>query len=304
VLPRAPIPWTTWPPVLLAWRRRHWRPSAPPSVQGDTGDGRAGDESAPFIVITGGSEGIGLALAHRFAAAGHNVMVVARSASNVVAAADALMRKYQIVAVGLAVDVTRADAALAIDQALIDADGYCDVLINNAGMGLSGDFMDATPDDIDQVLQLNIAALTRLTRHFLPAMRARGRGGILNVSSLAALTPGPYQAVYYASKAYVLSLTEALAHEVAGQGVTMSALVPGATDTAFHRRMGATSALYSRILPMPTPETVARLAYRRFRIGQRVIAPGIIATIAVFGARVTPHWILVPLMAAILKLRP
>jgi uncharacterized protein len=295
VPPRTPKHWTPWPTALSAWRRRHWRPSANPKSD-DT-------DFAPFVVITGGTDGIGLAFAQRFASAGHNVVLVARSVAAVRAVADVLVREHHIVAIGLALDVTAPDAPARIDQTLVDAGGYCDVLINNAGVGLAGPVLAATPEAIEHVLELNIVALTRLTRHFVPLMCARGRGGLLNVSSLAAITPGPHQAVYYASKAYVLSLTEALAHEVAGQGVTVSALVPSAVATQFHARMGATSALYTRILPTPTPETVARLAYRRFRLGQRVIAPGVVATVAMFGARLTPHWMLVPLVGAILKLR-
>jgi uncharacterized protein len=295
VPPSEPKIWTPWPTALTSWRRRYWRPSARL-----TPDDR---EFAPFVVITGGTDGIGLALAHRFASVGHNVLVVARSVPTVRAVADVLTREHTSAAIGLALDVTASDAAARIDQALVDAGGYCDVLINNAGVGLAGPVLEATPEAIERVLQLNIAALTRLTRHFVPSMCARGRGGILNVASLAAYTPGPYQAVYYASKAYVLSLTEALAHEVAGQGVTVSALVPGAIATSFHKRMGAEAALYTRLLPMPTPETVARLAYRRFRWGQRVIAPGIVATLAMLGARLMPHWILVPLVGVILKLQ-
>jgi uncharacterized protein len=257
----------------------------------------------PFVVITGGSEGLGLAFAHRWAAAGHNVMIIARTDSTLRSVADGLSRQYSSSVVPLALDVTAENAPAIIDAALCDAGGYCDVLINNAGLGLSGPFVEASPASLDQLLHLNILALTRLSRHFLPPMLVRGHGGLLNVASLAAYTPGPYQAAYYASKAYVLSLTEALAHEAAGHGVTISALVPGAVATKFHTRMGATSALYTHLLAMPSPETIARLTYRRFRLGQRVIAPGVFATLSAISARFVPHGILVPLVGVILRPR-
>ena len=118
-----------------------------------------------------------------------------------------------------------------------------------------------------RLLDLNVRALTALTRHFLDGMRVRGRGGILNVASLGGYTPGPYQAAYYASKAYVLSLTEAMAAETAGEGVRVCALAPGPVDTGFHARMGAEGAFYRYLLPPASAEAVARAGYRGFALG-------------------------------------
>ena len=119
-------------------------------------------------------------------------------------------------------------------------------------MGLAGPFHDQAPDAIAQLLDLNVRALTALTRHFLAGMRVRGRGGILNLASLGAYAPGPNQAVYYASKAYVLSFSEAIASETAGEGVRITAVAPGPVNTRFHARMGAEHALY-RYLVAPAP---------------------------------------------------
>ncbi len=144
----------------------------------------------------------------------------------------------------LPLDVTTPDAVAKIEAALAAHGAYADVLVNNAGMGLAGPFHAHPPDDVLRLIDLNVRALSHLTRHFLPGMRVRGRGGILNVASLGGYAPGPNQAVYYASKAYVLSLTEAIAAETAGEGVRVCALAPGPVNTMFHARMGAENAFY------------------------------------------------------------
>ena len=123
-------------------------------------------------------------------------------------------------------DVARADAAEIITSGLRQAGLYLDVLVNNAGIGLAGPFLTQAPDDLSHLIAVNIDGLTRLTRAALPDMIARQRGGILNMASLGAYVPGPNQAAYYASKSYVLSLTEALASEVSGQGVRVAAVAP------------------------------------------------------------------------------
>ena len=275
------------------WRRRRW--VADPAALA------AFDGLLPMTVITGASAGIGLALAHRFAAAGHDLLLIARSGDVLDQVGAEITLQYRVRAVPLALDITAADATERFDAALAAAKAYADVAVNNAGVGLSGDFAAHGPENLDQLIALNISALTRITRHVLPGMLVRGRGGILNIASLAAYTPGPYQAAYYASKAYVLSLTEALAHEVAGRGVLVSVVAPGAVATGFHRRMGATSALYTKLLPMLSAASVADHTYQRFRLGQRVIVPGVFNPLAMVGARVMPHRILVALVGLILK---
>ncbi len=118
------------------------------------------------------------------------------------------------------------------------------MLVNNAGIGLSGRFDDHSHEEIEALLALNVTALTRLMRHVLPQMRARGRGGVLNIASLGGYVPGPHQAVYYASKAYVISLSEAVASELAGTGVRVAVVAPGPVATGFHAAMGAENARY------------------------------------------------------------
>jgi uncharacterized protein len=261
------------------------------------------DGLTPMTVVTGASEGIGLALAKRFAAAGNDVLMIARRPEVLEKVAAEITLQYRVRAVPLALDMTAAAALPAIDAALAAAKSYADIAVNNAAIGLCGDFATMAPADLDRLIALNISALTGLTRHVLPAMLIRGRGGILNVASLGAYTPGPYQAAYYASKAYVLSLTEALTHEVAGHGVTVAAVAPGAVATGFHARMGAASALYTKLLPMPSAQSVADFAYWRFRLGQRVSVPGLVNGLAMLGARIMPHRILLVVAGAILKPR-
>src|SRR5262249_24189263 len=154
----------------------------------------------------------------------------------------------RVEAVALPADVTRPETIAAIEAALVQRQAYADVLVNDAGIGLAGAFPSHPPEALQRLLDLNVRALTDLTPHFLPGMLIRGRGGVLNLASLGAYAPGPYQAVYYASKAYVLSLTEAVAAETAGQGVRITALAPGPVQTGFHRRMGNERALHHSLM--------------------------------------------------------
>ena len=190
-----------------------------------------------------------------------------------------------------------------IEQRLAEQGLYVDVLVNNAGVGISGPFTGSAPEDVECLMALNIAALTRLMRRFLPAMCLRGRGGVLNVASLGGFTPGPYQAAYYASKAYVIVLTEAVAWEARGQGVRLSVLVPGPVETEFHRRMGSESALYRKLLWSPPPERVARAAYWGYLWGRCIVAPGPVSYLAALVTRITPHTVLIPMIAFLLKPR-
>ncbi len=173
----------------------------------------------PVTVVTGGSRGIGLALARRFAEAGHDVVLVARNVGPLQEAATQIARDFSVKAFPMTLDVTQADAPRKLDEYLAAHGLYLDVLVNNAGVGLAGPFAAHDEADVMHLLDLNIAALTRLMHHALTGMQARARGGILNVASLGGLAPGPYQAAYYASKAYVISLTEAVGYETAGAGV-------------------------------------------------------------------------------------
>lgn len=281
--------------LLQAWRRRWWRP--------DTAALAAYDGLKPMTVVTGASEGIGYALACRFAAAGSDLILVARRPDPLEAAAERIRAEYKVETVALPADVTRPETIAAIEAALTARRAYADVLVNSAGMGLAGAFLSQSPEAVQRLLDLNVSALTELLRHFLPGMRVRGRGGVLNLASLGAYAPGPYQAVYYASKAYVLSLTEAVASETAGEGVQISALAPGPVNTGFHKRMGSGRAFYRHLVLPASPESVAAAGYRGFAFGWRVIVPGILNPALAVAMRILPHRIVIPIVGWLLKRR-
>jgi uncharacterized protein len=254
---------------------------------------------APAVIITGGSRGIGYALAQRFLEKGHRAVIVARNADQLATAAATLKTIGDVETI--ACDASDPDAWQVISAALDEKKLYADVLVNCAAMGIGDPFADNDPEALSRLVALNVATVTRLTRTALPAMLARRQGGIINVASLGGAVPGPNQAAYYASKAYVLSLTEAIASEVAGQGVRISTLLPGPVDTRFHHRMGAQRSLYRLVLPSMTASRVARSAYRGFWLGNRVIVPGIINTFFYISLRLLPHVVSVPMMAWLLR---
>lgn len=280
--------------LLEAWRRRWWQP----------------DETAlaayaglrPMVLVTGGSEGIGYALARRFAAAGNDVMLIARRAEPLERAAAAIRADLKVEAVELPVDVTAPNAIATIDRALAAHRAYADVLVNSAGIGFAGPFHAQAPEDVMRLVDLNVRALTALTRHYLGGMRVRGRGGVLNLASLGGFTPGPYQAAYYASKAYVISLTEAIAAEIAGEGVRVCALAPGPVRTAWHDRAGAGAAFYRYLLP-PSAASVAQAGYCGYMLGLRVVVPGLLHPFLAVALRIMPHSITTPLIRWLLKPR-
>lgn len=254
----------------------------------------------PAVVITGGARGIGLALAKRFTEDGRRVMLIGRKETSLRSACSELRATQASEPLVLALDVTGSDAGRRIDEAL-DAQGcYLDILINNAAVGLAGDFVEQHPEELDALVQLNVTAMTRLTRHALAPMITRGRGGIINMASLGGLMPGPYQAAYYASKAYVVSLTRAVASETAGRGVRVVSVLPGPVETSFHAEMGGNNALYRYIMPSLTPDEVASSVSRGYRLGHRLIVPGIFNWLVSRFAGIIPYNILVPIVGGLL----
>ncbi len=229
--------------------------------------------------------------------------MIARSATTLEPAAAAVHAATGIQTIALCLDVTAADAAERIDAILAANSLHVGILINNAGVGLGGPFAEHSPTDVARLIDLNVRALTLLTRHVLPGLLQRGTGGIINIASLGGFAPGPYQAAYYASKAYVLSLTRALSWEIAGSGVHACVVTPGPVETKFHARMGADAAFYRHLMPAMTSNAVARSTWRGWRIGLHVIQPGVFTPLLSLAMRVLPWLMLVPLVGWLLRKR-
>jgi uncharacterized protein len=240
------------------------------------------------VLLTGASSGIGWDLAPLFAADGHSLILVARSADRLGRLAEQLQSRYKVGAVAVPIDLAEPAAPEELYHLLEEQGMPVDVLVNNAGFGTHGPFALSDLSAELQMIQLNCTALTHLTRLFLPYMLRRKRGRILNLASIAAFQPGPYMAVYYASKAYVLSFSEAIAAELEGTGVTVTALCPGPTDTAFQKRAGVENSRLFRANTM-TSADVARIGYRALMKGQRLVITGAKNKALAFATRLTPR---------------
>lgn len=238
-------------------------------------------------LITGASGGIGEAFARKMAASGYNVILVARSADKLHALAQALTA-HNITATALPYDLTKPEAPQQLYMALQDQGLTVDLLINNAGYGTYGKFHETELAQELNMIQLNITALVDLTHRFLPGMIERRRGRILNVASTAAFQPGPLMAVYYASKAFVLHFSEALANELAGTGVTVTALCPGPTTSGFQARADMAD---SKLVQsgMMTVEAVVERGYAGLLAGETVIIPGLSNQLSAFATRFFPR---------------
>lgn len=261
------------------------------------------ETTRPITVVTGGSEGIGLAIARLLAERGRDLLLVARRPERLAKAASELSATSSVRVATLALDLVQENACEALDAELARLGAHVDLLVNAAGAGQSGSFADADPQDLERIGALNMAVPTRLMRHVMPGMRQRRSGGILNVASLGGYVPGPYQATYYASKAYLISLSEAVAAEVRQDGVRVTVVAPGPVNTEFHAKMNAESAFYRRFLPSATPESVARWAVRGYELGLRVVVPGVLDIVGAVALRLVPHVLLVPFMAWLLDPR-
>jgi uncharacterized protein len=226
-----------------------------------------------MALVTGASGGIGEELARLFAADGHDLVLVARSRDKLSHLAEELKAKHGIDARVLASDLARPEAPQEIFDELNVKGVRVDALVNNAGFGSYGLFAETDLKSELDLLQVNIVALTHLSKLFLPSMIARRHGYVMNVASTAAFQPGPLMAVYYASKAYVLHLSEALSNECEGTGVRVSALCPGPTETGFAAAAGlGDSKLFDRAVM--DARTVAIEGYRGLFAGKAIVIPG------------------------------
>ncbi|MCW5693612.1 MAG: SDR family oxidoreductase [Pseudolabrys sp.] len=243
--------------------------------------------SRPVTLITGASSGIGVELARVFARHGHALALTARRIERLNALADEIERSGQPRPIVIGADLTKPDPARAIGEALTAAGAEAQYVVNNAGFGLVGSAAKLDRAEQLQIIDVNQRALTELSLAFVPCLE-RHRGGILNVGSVAGFLPGPGSAVYYASKAYVLSFSEALASELAPRGIRVTCLCPGPVPTEFAERAG----VKSKIAPGPlvhTAEMVAEAGYRGLMAGTPVVVPGVGNKVVTLMVRVLPR---------------
>jgi hypothetical protein len=245
-------------------------------------------------VVTGASSGIGLEFAKILARHGYNLVLVARDEVRLNEIAGELGKENNVTVKVVVRDLSNQAAPTEIYDLLRNESVSVDVLVNCAGTATLGPFAQADLTSQMKMIQLNVLATTSLTHLFLKDMLNKGRGKILNVASTAAFQPGPLMAVYYATKAYVLLFSEAIANEVSGSGVSVTALCPGPTITAFQVKTGTdqTRLFHSRILDILPAETVAKIGYSGLMSNKTVVIPGLKNKIVVFLVRLMPRqWI-------------
>jgi len=242
------------------------------------------------VLITGASSGIGLELARCFAAEGSRLILLARNTEALETLAAELRRTCHIETLVLTADLSRPETPARVARELQGRGIVVDVLVNNAGFGAQGAFAGLPLPRQLEMIQVNITALTELTGLLLPRMIERRRGGVLNVGSVAGFLPGPGMAVYYATKAFVLSFTEALAEELAGTGLKVTVLCPGPTESNFGNVARGQKARRLKT-PKMTAAVVAGYGHRAFRQGRRLAVPGLQNRLMIFLVRITPRWL-------------
>jgi short-subunit dehydrogenase len=242
------------------------------------------------VLVTGASSGIGLELAERFAADGSDLVLVARSENRLAELAAGLRQRHGVEVRVEPLDLRQPAAPRELFERLDGDRIEIDVLVNNAGFGERGSVANLDLQRQLDMVQVNVAAVTALTRLFLPGMIERNRGGVLNVGSTAGFQPGPYMTVYYATKAFVLSFSEGLHEELKGTQVRVSCLAPGPTTTGFAAAAHMTDSRLFRLGAM-TAARVARAGHDGFRRGRAVVVPGLRNRFLISTARFSPRWL-------------
>ncbi len=243
----------------------------------------------PTVLITGASGGIGYELTKLFARDRYNLVLVARSESKLQLLASELIERFGIVVKIIVKDLSLPESPEQIWQELQTEGIKIDVLVNNAGFATYGFFAENELQVELKMMQLNMVTLTHLTKLFLPEMLARQKGKILNIASTAAFQPGPLMAVYYATKSYVLSFSEALANELQGTGITVTALCPGPTASGFQARANMENSKLVKDKSIMDANKVASIGYRGLLNNQTVIVPGLQNKLLALIVRFTPR---------------
>jgi uncharacterized protein len=256
----------------------------------------------PIALITGASSGIGADLAREAAKDGHDVVLSARRVEPMRALAREL-ESYGAAATILAADLSKPEGPAELVRAIDQRGLAIDLLINNAGLGANGPFAESDLRRVGEMLQVNIVALTELTRLVLPAMVARKRGRVMLLASTASFQPGPLMAVYCATKAYVLSFGEAISYELRNSGVTVTTVCPGATATEFSRVAGTENiGLHkSAMSSVMGSAEVARIGYQGTKAGRRVVITGLRNRVMASVARVSPHAVVLPMVNSMMS---
>ncbi|MEO1205146.1 MAG: SDR family NAD(P)-dependent oxidoreductase [Pseudomonadota bacterium] len=253
------------------------------------------------LLVTGASEGIGVELARAFADTADEIVLIARRADKLSETSKMLSKRLDQPVHPLAVDLTDDDALARIDAFLDEKKLAVRVLINNAGVAYAGVALDQHPQTLATMLDLNMRVPALLTHRFLPGMMREGAGGVVNISSLGGFYPGPYQAHYYATKAYLNSLGKALNYEAGSMGVRVLTVAPGPVGTRIHAKMGSDNALYRYVLPSLSAERVANDSRWAYALGRRTLVPGIVNRLMSIISGVVPHVVLMPLLALLLR---
>jgi short-subunit dehydrogenase len=242
---------------------------------------------AGTALVTGATSGIGLHLAHELARNGHALVLVAPIEDELRNVAASIEREFPAGVRYVACDLEREDALERIARAI--GDGPIDVLVNNAGRGQRGRYWEVPIETQVATLRLNVEAVLRLTAHFLPGMIERGHGRLLNIASITAYEPGPLMSVYHATKAFLLSWSEALATELDGTGVTCTAVCPGPTDTDFFEKAGMENSRAFQQSELMSPQEVAASAYAAMMAGTRVAITGALNSAMVTASALLPE---------------
>lgn len=254
-------------------------------------------------LVTGASSGIGYEISKILAAAGHDLVLVARREDRLQQLAKFLTKEFKINVRVYPADLTRLEQIDTLYQTLDKENIPVDILVNNAGFGDSGPFTAADAKQQAQQIQLNVEALTYLTNLFAKDMVKRGLGKILNIASVAGYMPGPYMAVYYATKAYVVSFSEALRIELKGTGVSVTVACPGITNSEFHQVAGTDRVFFFRLVPMMSSAQVARASINAMNKRKGVYIPGTFNRLSVLLGHFTPNWFLLRILKLIMKPR-
>jgi short-subunit dehydrogenase len=248
----------------------------------------------PAVLITGASGGIGEGFAHCAAGDGHPLVLVARNDAELQRVRGVVVARYAVPVTVIAADLSRDGACETLAKELEARAIAPGIVVNNAGFGLIGRAVKLGREDQLNMIDLNIRALSDLTLRYLPGMLAAGTGGVINVASVAGFVPGPNMAVYFATKAFVISFTDALSAETRGKGVTLTSLCPGPVETGFQARAGMKNARRLSRSALLSAQAVADAGWRGFKDGERMVIPGVLNALTAYGLRAAPRRLILP----------